>query len=145
MTTVDYSKNDFIDINNQLFRRARNNIGESTAEDIKVDDLSNNEEVKIYGSELINNLKQINYTFEQLEAYVLMPSKLTKENAPKVKQNPDTKMIDLVDVSKLPEPPSVLPKKKRKTLGENPSFTISKPLRKNPNAIPHAVPVIHSF
>jgi hypothetical protein len=113
MTTVDYSKNDFIDINNQLFRRARNNIGESTAEDIKVDDLSNNEAVKIYGSELINNLKQINYTFEQIEAYVLMPSKLTKENAPKVKQNPDTKMIDLVDVSKLPEPPSVLPKKKR--------------------------------
>jgi len=113
MTTIDYSKNDFIDINNQLFRRARNNIGESTAEDLKVDDSSNNEAVKIYGSELINNLKQINYTFQQIEAYVLMPSKLTKETIKKAKQNPDVKMIDLVDVSKLPEPPAPAPTGKR--------------------------------
>jgi len=78
MTDIDYSKNDEIDANNKLFRRARNNIGENV-EGIK--DLDNTEKelseknLEIYGSELINNLKQINYTFEQIESYIVIPSK----------------------------------------------------------------------
>jgi uncharacterized small protein (DUF1192 family) len=81
MTDIDYSKNDFIDINNQLFRRARNNIAQGT-EPIKDMDFANKETAKsnlqIFGSELINNLNQINYTLEQVETYLFVPSKIVK-------------------------------------------------------------------
>lgn len=85
MTTIDYSKNDFIDINNQLFRRARNNIGKSVPSIKDSEDKSGDtEKLGIYGSELINNLNQINYTFEQIETYIFVPSKITKKNIAKV-------------------------------------------------------------
>jgi hypothetical protein len=78
MTDIDYSKNDEIDINNQLFRRARNNISENSEAIKDLDDDDKEVSLKnleIYGSELINNLKQINYTFEQIESYIVIPSK----------------------------------------------------------------------
>ena len=85
MATIDYSKNDFIDINNQLFRRARNNIGKSVPSIKDSEDKSGDtEKLGIYGSELINNLNQINYTFEQIETYIFVPSKITKKNIAKV-------------------------------------------------------------
>lgn len=81
MANIDYSKNDFIDINNQLFRRSRNNISEN-AIPIRNMDSANSENAKnnlqIYGSELINNLNQINYTLEQVETYLFVPSKIVK-------------------------------------------------------------------
>jgi hypothetical protein len=79
MTEIDYSKDDFIDINNQLFRRSRNKMGD-TSEPIK--DMKDEEkakgELQIYGSELINNLNQINYTFQQIESYIFKPDKTKK-------------------------------------------------------------------
>jgi len=79
MANIDYSKNDFIDINNQLFRRSRNNIGEN-ATPIKniVDDGKAKDNLQIYGSEFINNLNQINYTLDQIETYLFIPSKVVK-------------------------------------------------------------------
>lgn len=79
MTDIDYSKDDFIDVNNQLFRRSRNKIGD-TSEPIKdmKDDEKAKEYLQIYGSEIINNLNQINYTFEQIDAYIFKPDKTKK-------------------------------------------------------------------
>jgi hypothetical protein len=81
MANIDYSKDDFIDVNNQLFRKARNKLSEN-AEPIKNMDFVGKENAKnnlqIYGSELINNLNQINYTLEQIETYLFVPSKVVK-------------------------------------------------------------------
>ena len=87
MTEIDYSQNDFIDINNKLFRQARDNLTKNAIPMKKLDDEDLKKEttnLQIYGSELINNLKQINYTFDQLKTYVLVPSKITKEKIDEV-------------------------------------------------------------
>ena len=87
MTEIDYSQNDFIDINNKLFRQARDNLTKNAIPMKKLDDEDLKKEttnLQIYGSELINNLKQINYTFDQLKTYVLLPSKITKEKIDEV-------------------------------------------------------------
>lgn len=84
---IDYSKNDEIDINNQLFRRARNNMSENSEaiKDLDDDEKSTAEKnLLIYGSEFINNLKQINYTFEQIERYIFIKSKVSKKTIKKV-------------------------------------------------------------
>jgi hypothetical protein len=78
---IDYSKNDYVDINNRLSRLARNNIGETSTslKDLDSEDKALGEKnLQVYGSELVNNLKQINYTFRQLEDYVFVPAKATK-------------------------------------------------------------------
>ena len=78
---IDYSKNDYIDINNRLSRLARNNIGETSTslKDLDSEDKALGEKnLQVYGSELVNNLKQINYTFRQLEDYVFVPAKAIK-------------------------------------------------------------------
>lgn len=90
---MDYSQEDIININNQLFRRARNNMNEN-AEPIKDIDESNKLSAKsnlqIYGSELVNNLNQINYTFEQIESYLLVPSKIVKVKGSQLVVSDDT-------------------------------------------------------
>jgi len=76
MTTPDYSNYDQFDINNRLFRLARNNI-EKTSTPIKsLEEEEKKKEEKnliFYGSEFINNLKQINYTFSQIDDFILKP------------------------------------------------------------------------
>ena len=96
---MDYSKNDEFDINNQLFRRARNNISQDSK---GIKDLDDDEKDKgeknllVYGSELINNLNQINYTFKQLEDYIFVPSKITKKNIKEViEAGPKAKVEDI--------------------------------------------------
>lgn len=99
MTTPDYSINDFIDINNQLFRRARDNMGENKKpiKDLDDDDKAKGEKnLLLYGSELVNNLKQINYTFDQIERYVFLKSKVTKKTIKKViEKGPKSKVKDI--------------------------------------------------
>jgi hypothetical protein len=84
---MDYSQEDIININNQLFRRARNNMSKNTEPikdlDSDVKDIEK-KSLGIYGSELINNLNQINYTFRQLEDYIFVPSKINIKNVNKV-------------------------------------------------------------
>ncbi|AIW01915.1 MAG: hypothetical protein ASQ68_gp25 [Yellowstone Lake virophage 6] len=106
---IDYSKNDYIDINNRLSRRARNNIGktvegiDSLEDDKKVQGEKN---LELYGSELINNLKQINYTYEQLESYIL---------APVIKPIPTRKRtLGGLDDLGFPPPPTIRGKYKKK-------------------------------
>ena len=110
MTTIDYSKNDFIDINNRLFRQARKNIGENNVaiKDLDEGQQTQKENLLYYGSELINNLKQINYTFDQLEQYVFVPSKVNRRNKKKIEEEgiksvvgdikDDTLPIDLLSI-----------------------------------------------
>jgi hypothetical protein len=53
--------------------------------DLDDDDKSTAEKnLSIYGSEFINNLKQINYTFEQIERYIFIKSKVTRKTIKKV-------------------------------------------------------------
>jgi hypothetical protein len=69
---IDYSNNDIFDANNKLFRLSKKNIGE-TNEAIKKTDADKDEKIdklKVSGSEIINNLNQINYTFLQIKAYM---------------------------------------------------------------------------
>ena len=84
---MDYSQEDIININNQLFRRARNNMSKNTEPikdlDSDVKDIEK-KSLSIYGSELINNLNQINYTFRQLEDYIFVPSKINIKNVNKI-------------------------------------------------------------
>jgi len=84
---IDYSKNDQIDINNRLSRIGRNNMGENKTpiKDLDDDDKSTAEKnLSIYGAEIVNNLKQINYTFRQLEDYVFVPIKENKKGSKKL-------------------------------------------------------------
>lgn len=115
LSDIDYSKNDNIDINNQLFRNARNNIGENS-EAIKDMDYDakgrEKENLQIYGSELINNLNQINYTFEQIETYIFVPSKVvaSKDNQIAISDNDKTEVISVtpttpISVIKAPTQP----------------------------------------
>jgi len=95
---IDYSKNDQIDINNRLSRIGRNNMGETSKaiKDLDDDDKSTAEKnLSIYGAELVNNLKQINYTFRQLEDYVFVPLKESKKGSKKLVE----------DIRKPPPPP----------------------------------------
>jgi hypothetical protein len=95
---IDYSKNDEIDINNRLSRIGRNNMGENKTpiKDLDDDDKSTAEKnLSIYGAELVNNLKQINYTFRQLEDYVFVPIKENKKGSKKLVE----------DIRKPPPPP----------------------------------------
>ena len=65
MGDIDYSKQDFIDINNRLFRIARNKISENSKgiKDLDDDNKTKGESnLVVYGSELINNLNQM-YSF----------------------------------------------------------------------------------
>lgn len=69
---IDYSNNDIFDANNKLFRLSKKNIGE-TNEAIKKTDEDKDEKIDkliVSGSEIINNLNQINYTFLQIKAYM---------------------------------------------------------------------------
>jgi hypothetical protein len=88
MTSIDYSKDDMVSINQQLFRKARNNLSKEQSIPIREDkDLEKNiSNLQIYGSELINNLNQINYTFNQLETYLFIPSKATRQNIKRIKE-----------------------------------------------------------
>jgi hypothetical protein len=105
MNTIDYSKNDIFDVNNRLFRIARNNISalEEPIKDMDDHEQQNAENnLLIYGSELINNLNQINYTFQQLESYIFVPSKITKKNIKAViEEGTNAKVEDI----KAPTPP----------------------------------------
>jgi hypothetical protein len=104
MTDIDYSKNDEIDINNQLFRRARNNISENSEAIKNLDDDEKSTAEKnllLYGSEFINNLKQINYTFEQIERYIFIKSKITRKTIKKViEKGPKAKVEDIKEPDK---------------------------------------------
>lgn len=83
---MDYSKNDFIDINAQLFSRARRNLSQGEAPIKESEDLQDEiDKLQVYGSEFINNLKQINYTYEQIEAHIFKPSKITKKKLGQLK------------------------------------------------------------
>lgn len=96
---IDYSQDNEFDINKRLFRRARNNMGETNKaiKDLDDDEKSTAEKnLSIYGAELVNNLKQINYTFRQLEDYVFIPTKETSKRGPK-------KLVE--DIRKPPPPP----------------------------------------
>lgn len=107
MNTIDYSKNDIFDVNNRLFRMARNNISalNESINELDDDEQQNAENnLLIYGSELINNLNQINYTFKQLEDYMFIPSKITKKNIKKVIDNGEN-----MKVEDIKEPTPVLP------------------------------------
>lgn len=106
MGDIDYSKNDIFDINNQLFRRSRNNIGNSEALDIKnsEDKDSDISDLLLYGSELINNLKQINYTYEQVGSYIFSTSKINDENI-----NEIIEAGDKVEVKDIKTPTTLLP------------------------------------
>jgi hypothetical protein len=95
---IDYSKHDEIDINNQLFRRARNNISENkeAIKDLDDDEKSTAEKnLLLYGSEFINNLKQINYTFEQIERYIFIKSKVSKKTIKKVISETKSTVADI--------------------------------------------------
>ena len=107
---IDYSKDDYIDTNNKLFRRGRNNMGktvegiDSLDSDAKAQGEKN---LEVYGSELINNLKQINYTYEQIN------SRLVKEiQSKKLK----------VDMSGFPKPPDGKGKKGKKEIKPEPTL-----------------------
>ena len=106
-TTIDYSKDDFFDINNQLFRRARNNLGKTSK---SIDELDDDEKalgeknLDIYGAELVNNLKQINYTFRQLEDYVFIPAKEPTKKELKALEARGSKAT-VEDIRKPPPPP----------------------------------------
>lgn len=79
MTTPDYSSENEVNINNRLFRLARNNIEKNTPpiKSLEDDDKEKAEKNLIYyGSEFINNLKQINYTFTQIDDYILKKAKI---------------------------------------------------------------------
>lgn len=105
MTTIDYSKNDFIDINNRLFRQARKNIGENNVAIKDLDDglqQGQTENLLYYGSELINNLKQINYTFDQLEQYIFVPSKVNKKNIKRVIEAGVKALVEDIKADTLP-------------------------------------------
>ena len=110
MTDIDYSKNDEFDINNRLFRQARNNIA---SDNVPIKDLDDEEKGKsnllIYGSELINNLNQINYTFDQIESLIFKPSKITKKNIKKViEEGPKATLEDIKEPTpKIEELPDV--------------------------------------
>ena len=100
---IDYSTNDMIDINNRLFKQARDNLGKTS---VPIKDLSEGKEkeitnLQIYGAELINNLKQINYTFEQIESYIFKPSKITRRNLKAVVEaGSKAKVEDILEVVK---------------------------------------------
>jgi hypothetical protein len=106
-TNIDYSKDDFFDINNQLFRRARNNIGKTRK---SIDELDDDEKalgeknLDIYGAELVNNLKQINYTFRQLEDYVFVPIKEPTKKELKALEAKGSKAT-VEDIRRPPPPP----------------------------------------
>ena len=106
MTDTDYSKNDFIDINNRLFRIARNKISENSKgiKDLDDDNKTKGEKnLLVYGSELINNLNQINYTFKQLEDYIFVPIKgKTKKDILKIiEKGPTTPISELKESTPL--------------------------------------------
>lgn len=104
---IDYSKNDFIDINNKLFRLARNKISENSKgiKDLDDDNKSKGENnLVVYGSELINNLNQINYTFKQLEDYIFVPitkGKTKKDIEKIIEKGPTTPISELKEVAPL--------------------------------------------
>jgi len=108
MGDIDYSKQDFVDINNRLFRLGRNKINENSKgiKDLDDDNKSKGEKnLLVYGSELINNLNQINYTFKQLEDYIFVP--ITKGKTKKdIKKIIDKGYSGSVD--ELKEPTSTL-------------------------------------
>jgi hypothetical protein len=96
---IDYSKNDQIDINNRLSRIGRNNMSENKTPIRDLDDdakAKGEKNLLLYGSELINNLKQINYTFQQIERYVFIKSKITKKTIKKViEEGPKSTVKDI--------------------------------------------------
>ena len=116
---IDYSTNDFIDINNQLFQRSRNNMGKNTKliRDLDDDDKAKGEKnLLLYGSELVNNLKQINYTFQQIERYVFIKSKITKKTIKKVIEKGPKSTVK--DIRKPIEETTEEEKKEETELGE---------------------------
>jgi len=113
---IDYSKNDEIDINNRLSRLARNKIGETSTplKELDSEDKATGEKnLSIYGAELVNNLKQINYTFRQLEDYVFVPSKEPTEKALKTLRAKGSKAT-VEDIRRPPKPD--------KSIDEGPKF-----------------------
>nr|WPF46532.1 MAG: hypothetical protein [Lake Baikal virophage 5]WPF46545.1 MAG: hypothetical protein [Lake Baikal virophage 5] len=104
---IDYSKDDFIDINNRLSRLARNKMGDNAPalKDMDSDEKTTAEKnLYIYGAELVNNLKQINYTFRQLEDYVFIPAKEPTKKELKALEAKGSKAT-VGDIRKPPPPP----------------------------------------